>query len=363
MVITRTPFRVSFFGGGTDYPGWFHKHGGAVLACGIDKYCYITLRYLPPFFPHRYRIVYSKTESCASVSEIQHPAVRAVCQQFFPDRGVEIHHDGDLPARSGMGSSSSFAVGLINAAHALTGNMVSRMQLAREAIHLEQEVLGETVGCQDQVLASYGGLNFVRFEPSGEILVRPITISRERLRDFSSHLMLFFTGVIRTSSDVAKSYVPDIAKKEDQLASYVPMVEEASRILSSTGSLRPFGELLHRGWMAKRSLSPEVSSPEIDAWYETARKNGAVGGKLLGAGGGGFLLLFAEPSAQAAVRQSLGNLLEIPFELDPLGSQIIFFDRQNDYRQAESRRAERPVQDLRERSTVSLASAKPPSRV
>lgn len=285
MVISRTPFRVSFFGGGTDYPGWFHKHGGAVLACGIDKYCYITLRYLPPFFPHRYRIVYSKTESCASVSEIRHPAVRAVCQQFFSDRGVEIHHDGDLPARSGMGSSSSFAVGLINAAHALTGNMASRMQLAREAIHLEQEVLGETVGCQDQVLASYGGLNFVRFEPSGEILVRPITISRERLRDFSSYLMLFFTGVIRTSSEVAKSYVPDIGKKEAQLASYVPMVEEASQILSSTGSLRPFGELLHRGWMAKRSLSPEVSSPEIDAWYETARKNGAIGGKLLGAGG------------------------------------------------------------------------------
>ena len=339
MVITRTPFRVSFFGGGTDYPGWFRKHGGAVLACGIDKYCYITMRYLPPFFPHRYRIVYSKTESCASVSEIQHPAVRAVCQQFCPDRGVEIHHDGDLPARSGMGSSSSFAVGLINAAHALTGNMISRMQLAREAIHLEQEVLGETVGCQDQVLASYGGLNFVRFEPSGEILIRPITISRERLRDFSSHLMLFFTGVVRTSSEVANSYVPDIAKKEAQLASYVPMVEEASRILSSTGSLRPFGELLHRGWMAKRSLSPDISSPEIDGYIDTARKHGALGGKLLGAGGGGFLLLFAEPSAQPTVRESLAHLLEIPFEIDPLGSQIIFFDRQNDYRHADIMKA------------------------
>jgi len=339
MVITRTPFRVSFFGGGTDYPGWFRKHGGAVLACGIDKYCYITMRYLPPFFPHRYRIVYSKTESCASVSEIQHPAVRAVCQQFCPDRGVEIHHDGDLPARSGMGSSSSFAVGLINAAYALTGNMVSRMQLAQEAIHLEQEVLGETVGCQDQVLASHGGLNFVRFEPSGEILVRPITISRERLRDFSSHLMLFFTGVIRTSSDVAKSYVPDIAKKEAQLASYVPIVEEASRILSSTGSLRPFGELLHRGWMAKRSLSPDISSPEIDGYIDTARKHGALGGKLLGAGGGGFLLLFVEPSAHPTVRESLAHLLEVPFEIDPLGSQIIFFDRQNDYRLADIMRA------------------------
>ena len=359
MVITRTPFRVSFFGGGTDYPGWFRKHGGAVLACGIDKYCYITLRYLPPFFPHRYRIVYSKTESCASASEIRHPAVRAVCQQFFPDRGVEVHHDGDLPARSGMGSSSSFAVGLMNAAHALAGNMASRMQLAQEAIHLEQEVLGETVGCQDQVLASYGGLNFVRFDPSGEIFVRPITISRERVRNFSSHLMLFFTGVIRTSSEVAKSYVPDIANKEAQLASYVPMVEQASQILSSSSSFRPFGELLHRAWMAKRTLSPEVSSPEIDAWYETARKNGAVGGKLLGAGGGGFLLLFVEPSAQVAVRDSLTGLLEVPFELDPLGSQIIFFDRQNDYQQVETRRAEGPLQDLRERSTVSLASAKP----
>ena len=341
MVISRTPYRVSFFGGGTDYPGWFQRHGGAVLACGIDKYCYITLRYLPPFFPHRYRIVYSKTESCNLASEIKHPAVRAVCEQFFSERGVEIHHDGDLPARSGMGSSSSFAVGLLNAAYALTGAMTSRMQLAKEAIRLEREVLQETVGCQDQVLASYGGLHLVRFDPSGEILVRPITISRERLREFSAHLMLFFTGVIRTSSDVAESYVPDIASKEAQLASYVPMVEEGSRILSSAGSLRPFGELLHRAWMTKRSLSPEVSSPEIDGWYETARKNGAVGGKLLGAGGGGFLLLFADPSQHVAVRESLGDLLEIPFELDPLGSQIIFFDRQNDYLQVEKNRAGR----------------------
>lgn len=362
MVITRTPFRVSFFGGGTDYPGWFQRHGGAVLACGIDKYCYITLRYLPPFFPHRYRIVYSRTESCGSPSEIQHPAVRAVCEQFFANRGVEIHHDGDLPARSGMGSSSSFAVGLLNAAYALTGTMTSRMQLAREAIRLEQDVLKETVGCQDQVLASYGGLHFVRFDPSGEILVRPITISRERLREFSGHLMLFFTGVIRTSSDVAGSYVPDIASKEAQLASYVPMVEEGSRILSSAGSLRPFGELLHKAWMAKRSLSPEVSSPEIDGWYETARKNGAVGGKLLGAGGGGFLLLFVEPSRQAAVREALGGLLEIPFELDPLGSQIIFFDRQNDYRQAETRRSGRPVAAPIDRNVSLAAKASTPTK-
>lgn len=353
MVISRTPFRVSFFGGGTDYPGWFQRHGGAVLACGIDKYCYITLRYLPPFFPHRYRIVYSKTESCNLVSEIQHPAVRAVCEQFFSERGVEIHHDGDLPARSGMGSSSSFAVGLLNAAHALSGRMTSRMQLAREAIHLEQEVLRETVGCQDQVMASYGGLHFVRFDPSGEILVRPLTISRERVREFSSHLMLFFTGMIRTSSEVAASYVPDIASKEAQLASYVPMAEEAAQILSSSASLRPFGELLHRAWMAKRTLSPEVSSPEIDGWYEKARKNGAVGGKLLGAGGGGFLLLFVEPNDQPAVREALGNILEIPFELDPLGSQIIFFDRQNDYRKTEALRPACTLEPLRERNRSS----------
>ena len=331
MVISRTPFRVSFFGGGTDYPGWFQKNGGAVLGCGIDKYCYITLRYLPPFFPHRYRIVYSRTETCDSPSEIRHPAVRAVCEHFFSSQGVEIHHDGDLPARSGMGSSSSFAVGLLNAAYALTGTMTSRMQLAREAIRLEQEILRETVGCQDQVLASYGGLQFVRFDPSGEILVRPITISRDRLKVFSGHLMLFFTGMIRTSSDVAASYVPDIASKEAQLATYVPMVEEATRILSSGAALRPFGELLHRSWMAKRTLSPEVSNPEIDGWYEKARQNGAVGGKLLGAGGGGFLLLFAEPSVQPRVREALTELLEIPFDLDPLGSQIIFFDRQNGY--------------------------------
>jgi len=326
MVITRTPFRVSFFGGGTDYPGWFRKHGGAVLACGIDKYCYITLRYLPPFFPHRYRVVYSKTESCNSAAEIRHPAVRAVCEQFFPDRGVEIHHDGDLPARSGMGSSSSFAVGLLNAAHALTGAMTSRMQLAREAIRLEQEVLRETVGCQDQVLASYGGLHFVRFDPSGEILVRPLTISRERVLEFSGHLMLFFTGMIRTSSDVAASYVPEISGKEAQLSTYVPMVEEASRILSSGASLRPFGELLHRSWMSKRTLSPEVSSPAIDEWYELGMKNGAVGGKLVGAGGGGFLMFYAGDRQRLRQAMTKAGLEEVRFRFDFEGTKIVLND-------------------------------------
>lgn len=349
MLITRTPYRISFFGGGTDYPSWIREHGGAVLACGINKYCYISLRYLPPFFPHRYRIVYSKTECCNFPSEIRHPAVRAVCERFFPDRGMEIHHDGDLPARSGMGTSSSFAVGLLNAAHALTGSMAGRMQLAQEAIHLEQEILKETVGSQDQVLASYGGLNFIRFDPSGEILVRPITISQQRLKDFSSRLMLFFTGVVRTSSSVASHYVPDITAKKAQLASYVPMAEEACRILGDCGRpLADFGELLHRAWEAKRSLSPEISTPQIDRFYSEALRNGALGGKLLGAGGGGFLLLFAEEEAQPRIRAALGQLLEVPFEIDSLGSQIIFFDREVDYGNADRLRREKTALEFRD---------------
>src|SRR5262245_20190081 len=210
MIICRTPFRISFFGGGTDYPGWYRAHGGAVVATTIDKYCYLTCRFLPPFFEHRIRIVYSKIENCRDVSEIQHPAVREILRYLRFERGVEVHHDGDLPARSGMGSSSAFTVGLLHALHALAGRMPSKRQLAVEAIEVEQERLRETVGSQDQVLAAYGGFNHVQFPAEGEPVVRPVTVPRERLAELNDHLMLCYSGTARTASEIADTYVHDL---------------------------------------------------------------------------------------------------------------------------------------------------------
>ncbi len=339
MVITRTPYRVSFFGGGTDYPTWFQEHGGATLACAINKYCYLSVRYLPPFFEHRYRIVYSATELCHKVAEIKHNGVRAVLSEHLPDRGVEIHHDGDLPARSGVGSSSSFVVGLLNAVNALKGNICSKYETALEAIRIEQQVLGETVGIQDQVMASFGGFQHIQIPRSGRICVTPLFPPLERQLQFERHLILFYTALSRTSSQIAGSYVPDLLKKEAALSRYVPMVEEAVRILHDpTRSLADFGHLLHEAWMIKRELSPVISNSRIDDLYETARRAGALGGKLLGAGGGGFMLLYADPAQHEKIRSSLSQLIEVPVSIDPSGSQILFFDRQQDYSFEERKR-------------------------
>ena len=218
MVISRTPFRISFFGGGTDYPIWYRDHGGTVLGTTIDKYCYLTCRYLPPFFKHRIRLVYSRIENCRSVDDIVHPAVREVLRFSGIERGMEIHHDGDLPARSGMGSSSSFTVGLLHALYALQGQMPSKRQLALESIRIEQELIKETVGSQDQVLAAFGGLNHVVFAQNGEISVRPVTVSADRLKELNSHLMLFYSGIERTASDIAESYITDLNGKEEPVA-------------------------------------------------------------------------------------------------------------------------------------------------
>ncbi|MCE0497227.1 MAG: hypothetical protein LV481_04690 [Methylacidiphilales bacterium] len=331
MVITRTPYRVSFFGGGTDYPSWYLKNGGAVLATSIDKYCYLTVRYLPPFFEHRYHIVYSKNENCREIAEIQHPPVRAILQEMKFDRGLEIHHDGDLPARSGMGSSSSFAVGLLHALRALRQETPTKHELALEAIRIEQECLREAVGSQDQTIAAHGGLNLVRFKPGGEIAVEPVAAPAGRAQELNDHLLLFFTGLSRTSSQIAASYIDQLDSKERQLETYKQMVDEALKIVTSDRPLREFGELLHEAWQLKRSIGRGVTNDEIDCSYETARKAGAWGGKLLGAGGGGFLLVFADPARHEAIKKSLGDLLEIPFRFEGLGSRVIFYDRQIDY--------------------------------
>ncbi len=342
MIICRTPFRISFFGGGTDYPSWFKHHGGAVLAASIDKYCYLTCRYLPPFFAHRIRVVYRVIETCKHVEEIHHPVVRETLRYLNFQRGLELHHDGDLPARSGMGSSSAFAVGLLHALHALRGEMRTKMQLAREAIHVEQDVLGETVGCQDQVLAAFGGLRYVQFHADGKIAVDPLPLPPERLADLQSHLMLFYTGIARTASDVAKTYATNLQAHRRRLDHIRRLVEEAIDILVSGMDLRALGNLLHEAWRTKRSLSNKVSNPQVDALYETARAAGAIGGKLTGAGGGGFLLLFVPPKKHRAVRDALDRQIHVPFAFEPAGSQIIFYEPGQDYLEVEQARRRRP---------------------
>jgi D-glycero-alpha-D-manno-heptose-7-phosphate kinase len=331
MIISRTPFRISFFGGGTDYPIWYRENGGVVLATTIDKYCYISCRYLPPFFDHKIRIVYSKIESCQEIGEINHPAVREALRYLKVHRGVEVHHDADLPARSGMGTSSSFTVGLLHVLHALKGEMPSKHQLASESIFVEQELLREAVGCQDQVLAAHGGFNHILFHENGEISIRPMTLSQGRIQELNSHLMLFYTGVSRTASEIARTYTTDLQAREEALRGLGGMVEEAIAILSSGDDLRPFGQLLHEAWLLKRSLGDKVSNEHIEEVYEKARQAGAVGGKLLGAGGGGFMLLFVEPDRQEEVREQLDRLIYVPFRFEFSGSRIILFDPEVDY--------------------------------
>ncbi|MBF0270424.1 MAG: kinase [Alphaproteobacteria bacterium] len=328
MIIAQTPFRISFFGGGTDYPSWYLKHGGSVLSVTIDKYCYVTCRYLPPFFDCKHRVVWSKIETVAEVGDIQHPLVRGALSElgFDESRGVEVHYQGDLPARTGMGSSSSFAVGLLKSLHALQGRMTERHDLALEAIRLEQEVLQETVGSQDQMAAAYGGLNRIEFRKDGTIQAEPLILPRERIEDLESHLLLFYTGTSRLASEIAKTVVANLSKHQDDLHRMHAMVNEAIDILRGDGPLSAFGRLLHEGWCLKRELSPQVSNPIIDGIYDKARAAGALGGKLLGAGESGFMLFFVPPEKRADVKWALIDLLNVPFRFSWNGSSIIHYD-------------------------------------
>lgn len=348
MLISRTPFRISFFGGGTDYPAWYRQHGGAVLASTIDKYCYISVRRLPPFFEHKFRVVYSKIENCSTVEEIMHPGVRGVLKYLNISHGLEIHHDGDLPARSGMGSSSAFTVGLLNALYAMQGQMASKRHLGLESIRIEQDLIKETVGSQDQVQAAYGGLNYITFHVDDEFSVRPVSLRRERIDEFNSHLMLFYTGIKRTAADIAQSYVNDLDNKKWELRITKDLVKEGLAILSSDQDLTVFGKLMHEAWQIKRKMSEKVTNAEVDAFYQQAAEAGAIGGKLTGAGGGGFLLLFVPPDRQAAVRQVLHQLIYVPFRFEFSGSHVIFFEPEQDYSDEEKRRAEQVIQPFRE---------------
>jgi D-glycero-alpha-D-manno-heptose-7-phosphate kinase len=326
MVISRTPFRISFFGGGTDYPAWYKENPGAVLAASIDKYCYITCGYLPPFFDYKYRILYSRQEVVNKISEIQHPTVRETLRFFNLRRGISIQHIADLPARSGMGSSSSFTVGLLNALYALKGKIVSKKQLALEAIDIEQNWTKENIGSQDQITVAFGGFNKIEFKPGkNNIELTPITIDPKKIRFFQSHLALFFTGFSRTATEITGEQINNIPEKKKELKAMYEMVYEAISILNSRASLDAFGKLLHQNWKIKRTLSNKITNPRIDEIYESARRAGAIGGKILGAGGGGFILFFVKPELQHRVKEKLKKLLYVPFKFEELGSQVIYY--------------------------------------
>lgn len=332
MIISRTPFRISFFGGGTDYPVWYKEHGGAVLATSINKYCYITMRYLPPFFDYKYRLLYSRTEQTKDISEIQHPSIKETLRFMDLMKGVEIHHDADLPARTGLGSSSAFTVGLLNTLYALKGKMVTKRQLALDAIHIEQNMIRENVGSQDQTTAAFGGFNKIEFGGDQEIKVQPITIGAEKSNLLQDHLMLFFTGFSRTASEIAGEQIKKTQDMTEELKKMLEMVDEAIGILNSSSSdITDFGRLLNESWMIKRKLTSKITTPQIDKIYETALEAGALGGKLLGAGGGGFILFFVEPESQPKVKDKLKNLLHVPFNFENIGSQIIYYAPSNNY--------------------------------
>lgn len=348
MIISRTPFRISFFGGGTDYPAWYRQHGGAVLSATINKYCYLTCRFLPPFFQHRTRVCYSVIEMVKTNDEIDHPSARETLHYLKIKRGIEIHHDGDLPGRSGMGSSSAFTVGLLNALYALQGRAIGKKQLAKEALHLEQNILKEAVGSQDQVSTAYGGVNKINFTQNGDFSVQPMTVLPERLEELNCHLMLFYTGIKRTAANVASSYVASMAERAAALHKLRQHVDASCEILNGKKSLIPFGELLHDAWQLKRSLSDKVSNSQVDSLYDEARKAGAVGGKLLGAGGGGFFLLFVPPEKQNKVRKQLSRLIHVPFKFEFSGSQVIFYDLEEDYSAHDKARSKQNLEAFRD---------------
>jgi D-glycero-alpha-D-manno-heptose-7-phosphate kinase len=326
MIITRTPFRISFFGGGSDYPAWYREHGGAVISTTIDKFCYITCRLIPPFFEHKHRIVYSFIENVREIEEIKHPSVKAVFQWANIEDGLEIHHDADLPARSGLGSSSAFTVGLTHALYGLRGQMVSNNILAKDAIHIEQDLIGESVGSQDQIAAAYGGFNRIDFHRDNSFSVQPLILPTPRRDELASHLMLFFTGFSRIADKIAKSKIANMKIHQAEIFRIREMVDEAISILTNSGTkIEEFGKLLDQSWKYKRALSKQVSTLEIDHIYDQAMLAGAIGGKILGAGGGGFMLLFVRPENQPAVRERLKNLVHVPFNFESSGSRVVVY--------------------------------------
>lgn len=327
MIITRTPYRISFFGGGTDYHTYYEEYGGDILSTSINHYNYISCRYFPPFHAeYRNRIVWNILEYPDKAEDIKHNAIRAALLHYGVKQGVEISNQCDLPARSGLGSSSSFCAGLIKAIFALKGELISKYALARETIRLERQILKEDGGIQDQIAAVYGGLNYIHINHNGSFSVEPLVMQEERKNAFNKNLMLFFTGLSRTSCEIAKVQVASTKTKITQLKAMQRMVKDACNILiSPQRDLDDIGHMLHETWMLKRSLSSVVSNDLIDRVYDTGIRHGALGGKILGAGGGGFILFYAHPEQQEQIKKALANLIYVPFKFDDQGCQIVLY--------------------------------------
>lgn len=321
MIITRTPYRMSFLGGGTDYESWYREHGGMVLTTTIDKYVHLCARFMTPYLGHRYRVVWSKLENVNDLTEIQHNSVRGCLQYMGFEPGLEVIHCGDLPARSGLGSSSAFTVGMLHAIHAMRKSHATKRELADHAIFVEQKVLGETVGIQDQIQCAHGGLNVIEIRRDGCYDVQPLRLSDGRLRELESHCLLFFTGLQRNASDVLNDMRRNAAIDEMLLAGSATLARRGVKALVE-GEIAEFGALLHEGWVLKCALSNLVSTPEINIMYQNALDAGALGGKLLGAGSGGFLLIFSRPPEHQAVREALG-LMEVKVRFESSGTQLI----------------------------------------
>ena len=327
MIITKTPFRMSFFGGGTDFPDFYKECGGAVLSTSFDKYCYVTVRHLPPFFDYKNELVYSRTERVKEICEIEHPAIREA-MKWLDMHDLRVTYEADLPARTGLGTSSSFAVGLLNAFYALKGKYADKKKLADDAIYLERTLCKESGGIQDQIAASFGGMNIIEFNAEG-YSVRPLIISAERKKQLNKNLMLFFTGFSRFSSDIQVAHETVLKNKITQLTEMKNLVFEAEKILTCKQNLSEIGKLLDYTWCLKRGITDKISNDSIDSLYFKAIHAGASGGKLLGAGGGGFLLLYVEEDKQASIRKVLSSLMEVPFNFENNGTSVLYYSPEN----------------------------------
>ena len=324
MIISKTPYRISFFGGGSDYPNWYLKNGGAVLSTTIDKHIYISCRNLPPFFKHKYRIVWSHIENVKKIGQIKHKSVREMLKYFNVKKGLEIHYDGDLPAKSGVASSSVFVVGLMNILYNLQGKKISKKELAYKSIYFEQKILKEVVGSQDQIAAAYGGFNKIIFNTKGDFKVNPISIKKNTISMLNKNLLLVYTGFKRTAHNIASSYVGKLHKsKKNNVLEILEYVKEGEKLLQK-GDLDNFAKLLHESWLRKKSLSSSISNSKINDIYESALKNGATGGKLLGAGGGGFFLFYVPYFRQKKFINYFNKLINVPFKFSFKGSEIMF---------------------------------------
>ena len=323
MIITRTPYRISLFGGGTDYPAWYKENGGEVISFAIDKYCYLTTRILPPFFDHKYRIAYSKVEMTKTIDEIQHKAVRGALRIYCPDLSLEIHHDGDLPARTGIGSSSAFAVGIIHSLSLLQQKTLSKLELADAAIHFEQVELNENVGSQDQIACAVGGLNYITFGGESNWAYEPLMISETRKKEVEDRIVLVYTGVHRSSSDVQANLLVDLHKKGKTMFRTIDLARESKKVLVNGSDLDSIGEMLVESWSLKKAMNSSAITPILEEIWVNSQRAGALGGKVLGAGGGGFCMFWVKEGTREDFLRKLNFGIHVPVRISDEGSTCV----------------------------------------